>query len=85
MTDKNRQFNLGSDMPIYKSYLRNESSPMGASCNIPLEKLELSCVDKLPLAMAYVPMQEFVGLYDSETGFDKGTIFSGLDFPFTAY
>lgn len=35
------------------------------------------------LAMASVPMQKFENLYDAETGFCKGTIFMGLDKPFT--
>lgn len=37
---------------------------------------------KLSLAMAYVPFQDFTDLYDMETGFDRGTIFMGLDKPF---
>ena len=36
----------------------------------------------LPLAMAYVPMQEWRNLYDLEDGFDRGTLFRELDFPF---
>ena len=36
----------------------------------------------LPLAMAYVPMQEWKNLYDLETGFGQGTLFEDLDFPF---
>ena len=36
----------------------------------------------LPLAMAYVPIQEWKNLYDLERGFDRGTLFKELDFPF---
>jgi len=36
----------------------------------------------LPLAMAYVPMQEWRNLFDLENGFDEGTLFKELDFPF---
>lgn len=35
-----------------------------------------------PLGMAYVPWQQFVNLYDSTTGFDRGTIFKDLDLDF---
>ncbi|MBS5660630.1 MAG: spore coat associated protein CotJA [Clostridiales bacterium] len=36
----------------------------------------------LPIAMAYVPMQKWRNIYDSEVGFDRGTIFEELDKPF---
>lgn len=36
----------------------------------------------MPLAMAYVPMQEWRNLYDLEPGFERGTLFKELDFPF---
>ncbi len=37
-----------------------------------------------PLGMAYVPRQKFINLYDWETGFSQGTIFTELDKPFMA-
>lgn len=37
---------------------------------------------KFPVAMAYVPMQPWEGLYDLETGLRRGTIFPSLDKPF---
>ena len=36
----------------------------------------------LSLAMAYVPRQRFVCLYEPETGFERGTIYKQLDLPF---
>ena len=36
----------------------------------------------LPLAMAYVPWQEWQNLYSAETALCKGTIFKDLDKPF---
>lgn len=36
----------------------------------------------LPLAMAYVPMQQWRNLYDLENGFNEGTLFKELEFPF---
>ena len=35
-----------------------------------------------PLASVYAPLQNFVELYDCETGFSRGTIFAELDLPF---
>ncbi len=35
-----------------------------------------------PLAMAYVPCQQWGETYNIETGFCKGTIFPELDLPF---
>ena len=35
-----------------------------------------------PIGMAYVPSQKFSNVYDWETGFSRGTIFSALDKPF---
>lgn len=36
----------------------------------------------MPLAMAYVPWQEWQNIYDAEKGFCRGTIFEELDKPF---
>ena len=35
-----------------------------------------------PLAMAYVPMQQWDKTYNIEKGFCRGTVFPDLDFPF---
>ena len=42
-----------------------------------------NCIDNLPIAMAYVPMQRWEQPYDLERGFNTGTIFPSLDLPFT--
>ena len=39
-------------------------------------------VSACPLAMAYVPMQQWRQLYDPNVGFGRGTIFMELDKPF---
>ncbi|HJB19395.1 MAG TPA: spore coat associated protein CotJA [Candidatus Bariatricus faecipullorum] len=36
----------------------------------------------MPLAMAYVPWQNWRNLYDIHKGFTRGTIFEELDKPF---
>jgi len=40
------------------------------------------CGEHLPLAMAYVPMQEWEKLYTPDVGLMRGTIFAKLDLPF---
>lgn len=35
-----------------------------------------------PLAMAYVPFQQWGKVYDDAEALDKGTLFPDLDFPF---
>ena len=47
------------------------------SCRIPRDPLE-----KMPLAMAYVPWQTWENLHDVHKGFQRGTVFESLDKPF---
>ena len=42
-----------------------------------------ACINSLPLAMAYVPLPRWEDIYDTQTAFDRGTIFRALDKPFT--
>ena len=42
-----------------------------------------TCLENLPLAMAYVPMQSWNNVYDMAEGFYAGTIFADLNLPFT--
>ena len=39
-------------------------------------------VEKMPIAMAYVPWQDWEELYEIEKAFECGTIFPCLDKPF---
>ena len=47
-----------------------------------IEKVDAKCIDSLPLAMCYVPMQQWRDLYSADVGLERGTIFSELDKPF---
>ncbi len=49
---------------------------------INLENAIGSCVNSLPLAMAYVPMQKWQKLYEPEMSLMRGTMFAELDKPF---
>ncbi len=40
------------------------------------------CIDRAPLAMAYVPMQQWERTYDLDVALDRGTIFPELDLSF---
>ncbi len=39
-------------------------------------------VQELPIAMAYVPWQQWKDLYDTREAFKRGTLFKQLDLPF---
>lgn len=39
------------------------------------------CLQRFPLAMAYVPMQEWEGIYDDEAALANGTLFEALHLP----
>ena len=41
-----------------------------------------SCIDNMPLAMAYVPMQRWKNVYSNDVALTRGTIFPELDLPF---
>ncbi len=40
------------------------------------------CLDELPLAMSYVPMQRWEDLYELSMALERGTLFAKLDLPF---
>ena len=40
--------------------------------------------DNMPLAMAYVPRQNWGTIYDETTALLRGTVFPALDLPFLA-
>lgn len=47
----------------------------------------MKCIDiiettDLPLAMAYVPMQQWRDIYEPEMAFERATVFQELDKPF---
>lgn len=41
-----------------------------------------ACLNSLPLAMAYVPLQKWEDIYDTKMALERGTIFRALDKPF---
>lgn len=55
---------------------------MRTSCSYKPEK-NMKKIDSLPLAMAYVPWQQWDNIYKAEDGLKQGTIFEELDLPFT--
>ena len=44
-----------------------------------------ACIDSMPLAYAYVPMQSFRMLYDPAKALCRGTLFEELDLPLGVY
>ena len=55
-----------------------DSMDLSDACNI-----NRSCIDTLPLAMAYVPMQKWKNVYANDVALNRGTLFPELDLPFT--
>ena len=49
------------------------------ACAYECDDIKLS---RLPIGMAYVPMQRFQELYNPETAFCAGTLYKELDKPF---
>ena len=43
---------------------------------------EIFTVQPISLGMAYVPLQQWRKIYESNLGFSRGTIFAELDKPF---
>lgn len=43
---------------------------------------DATLLENLPLAMAYVPMQQWKNIYPLQEGLSRGTIFHELDLPF---
>ena len=65
----------------------NQECRKTEECNRREEKKSCGChredsLSGLPLAMAYVPWQEWRKIYDVCEGFHRGTIFEELDLPF---
>lgn len=53
----------------------------GMTERICYEKRE-SCIDKFPIAMAYVPWQSWNQIYEFDKALHSGTLFPELDKPF---
>lgn len=72
-------------MPNYQNNMRGygrrvvetQPAPPNICCGVRNDVL-----DVLPIAMAYVPWQDWKCLYDIDKGFQRGTIFEELDKPF---
>ena len=47
------------------------------------DRAEYDELNGMPIAMAYVPWQEWQNIYEAEKGFHQGTIFEELNKPFT--
>ena len=66
--------------------MNNSNKPVSAPC--PSYAETSPCCDRddalegMPLAMAYVPWQNWRRIYDTEKAFCRGTIFEELDKPF---
>ena len=64
---------------------RMPSAPMPSSQMSPSRIKDMcDCIDSLPLAMAYVPVQKWGKTYEPDVALARGTLFPDLDKPFLA-
>lgn len=83
-------FNLFDDLDDRVVYNRNVRSDIPENMDNVSENIDIpednmmmtSFPEKTPLAMAYVPFQQWGRTYESHEGFHKGTLFPDLDLPF---
>lgn len=52
------------------------------SCGVCAFEADDECLSKMPIAMAYVPMQKFQNLHTAENAFCAGTLYKELEMPF---
>ncbi len=82
--------------PMYNRYNRNMGSYQNSQCGCGVGVTPMletgaadrcdkddfdKCIDKLPLAMAYVPFQKWRKVLDASAGLAAGTIFQELNLP----
>lgn len=65
-----------------RSQCPRQSMPVPARNEHESECCMYDSLNNLPIAMAYVPWQEFKDLYPAEKALCRGTIFEELDKPF---
>lgn len=64
---------------------RMPSAPMPSPQMSPSRIKDMcDCIDSLPLAMAYVPVQKWGKTYEPDVALSRGTLFPDLDKPFLA-
>lgn len=71
LRERENSLNMQNEMPD-----RNNSVSNGMSGN------EARFPGRIPLAMAYVPFQQWGEVYSEDEAFEKGTLFPDLNFPF---
>ncbi len=69
---ENRYMNNNENSMPNNQNMERGAMPNPNSCNKTIR----------PLAMVYSPYQQWCNIYDPSTAFERGTIFSELDFPF---
>ncbi len=75
---------MGSVMPDMGGVLPDMNDMMPVECDeiSAVDCTPQTCLESWPLAMAYVPMQQFENLFEPQEGFNQGTIFRDLALPF---
>lgn len=87
---RNRKMSENLSNPVQRhmcernSASENRSKMMRKKCQMSsdVDNYGCDCINDMPLAMAYVPWQEFNSVYDIDEALVRGTIFPELDLPF---
>lgn len=72
-----------SGRPINLRNMRNVTPQMGYYASLDIEKFCNKNIEDMPIAMAYVPYQQWRNIYEPREALKRGTIFKELDLPFT--
>lgn len=73
---------ISEPKPGQKDLSCNDETFSNCSCDEQQSCARKECLSSYPLAMAYVPEQEWENLYNMEEALLYGTIFKSLSFPF---
>ena len=79
--DYMRRNNCGCQQPVQNNQAAQTCRPVvkNTCCE---DRTEYDALSGLPIAMAYVPWQDWCAIYDVRKGFHCGTIFEELNKPF---
>ena len=74
--------NMDQNAPMQSQGAQSGQSEMRSAPRCSPPDYDESLCGPLPLAMAYVPMQQFEETYEPEQALDNGTLFPALNKPF---
>ncbi len=71
-----------SRSPINLRNMQNTIPQMSYGNYLDIEESHNKSIEDMPIAMAYVPFQQWRNIYEPSEALQRGTIFKELDLPF---